>query len=53
MAYYSFMGIKWGPSLGVQEGPTCEYLSIMPIKDTDTGAIKVLEIKVLASLTIP
>ena len=36
------------PTLGVQiqregKGPTCEYLDLMPIKDTDTGALKVLE----------
>jgi len=29
--------IKWDPC---GEGPTCEYLYFMPIKDTDTGALK-------------
>jgi len=41
-------GIKWDPSLPYPrgpdtEGPTCEYLNFMPIKGTDTGALKVLE----------
>ena len=48
MPRYRYRGIKvlasgtpTYPTLGVQEGPTicCEYLNLMPIKDTDTGAL--------------